>query len=916
MGAGPDPAGECSLPQLLQLQGAPVGGTATAGGLSIGRLSAVAAHAQAARAHAHAAFAAAVRATTAAAAAGEEEREGEAGQATHGEDSPLCCALQQALQDGWLLLPLAPAAVSEAMCDATLPCGSGAAISRVRALLVSVLLPAVACAEFTAKAALCCCGESPPPASVAPSGAAAGLCHLPELSQLLRAAASPSAEAPLSPDHLAHLAEVAHATAAGIAPALPPASRAALAAEATALASAAVVAALEAHTSLRYSRRLRAELQAALLAPADSAGAASPPAASVDAGCSSGARAAAGAALPSRQLAAAASQLESEASVVHYSACAGLCRQLLHLAPTRSDCLPVLDRIAALVQGSLTSLAAVTAGASPSASPASSASSSSSSAHPWAGAAAGGSSGGSVIAGQLERSTYPLDELDYAGSLAWNHGVQLYRLQLWERAERFLAWTTKLLPAMRALSCAAQGAAAGLPDARSAGGQGAAGGSAAAAAHLQSAALSWAGEAAPAGSGMAAQLEALLAGSGSATGRGSAPLSAAGFGAASAAACAATTCVCLAAAEHLTQQHAHLRALRQQLEQHRRADVAGKAAAAQGIASGVAPVTRATSGSAGAVPHATAATIAATAVVTAVSAPPLAPRVQEGAPLPPAPKAIGPFDAAEVTSSSVRSAGATAAHGFSSAADPSSAGQPSVDAIPTAGNQAAAASGSVCVQVQAASGGGAAVGGGHCVAAQMAWGGAGCAGAESGMAVDAGSSEPVVGSERAVIAAAFARAKDIAHSASHAQEDRPAPALPSPAATALSAASDAATCPSAAPIANVELPQQQQQHADAAGSHLSAGLMTAAPSPLPAGLGSWGMTARMDAAAGGRVAETMQQDGDSDGTFDLAHEVEASRVAFLGTCAPSEGSKPGPAAAGCVSMQMDKQETGSCGEEL
>ena len=41
---------------------------------------------------------------------------------------------------------------------------------------------------------------------------------------------------------------------------------------------------------------------------------------------------------------------------------------------------------------------------------------------------------------------FPIEELDFMGVLAWNHGCFFYRMNVLERAERFMHWTIQILP--------------------------------------------------------------------------------------------------------------------------------------------------------------------------------------------------------------------------------------------------------------------------------------------------------------------------------------------------------------------------------------------------------------------------------------------------------------------------------------
>lgn len=146
---------------------------------------------------------------------------------------------------------------------------------------------------------------------------------------------------------------------------------------------------------------------------------------------------------------------------VDFPACAALCRQLLQLAPSRAECLPVLDRIASLVQASLATAASVNMqvqalgeAADPRVDADSTTLTTAATAATTASAAASPSSPQQLQRALLASAVFPSDELDYAGALAWNHGVALFRSGLLDRADAFMAWTKRMLPPLRALLAA------------------------------------------------------------------------------------------------------------------------------------------------------------------------------------------------------------------------------------------------------------------------------------------------------------------------------------------------------------------------------------------------------------------------------------------------------------------------------
>ena len=324
-----------------------------------------------------------------------------------GISADLCCGAARALlADAWAVLPLAPAytlglalgsetdASTVASALAT-NCADACIISQVRTLLICGVLPALTCSEFAAKAAQV--------AAAVPSSSQAELQA--DLTSMLKAAASTLSDVPLAPLHCEFIAEAV--LRAGRVPDRRPSSSGVLsptaaltsapAAWAARLATDALTTAVDAHVGSRYARRLRAELATAatsITARLESASATVAPALT-------------------RWLAAFDA---ASTSSVDFGACARFCRRQLHLAPSRSDCMPVLVRIALLVDASM-------------------------------------------AAGSAASTPFPIAELDYAAVTAWNHGVAMFRLQLLGQAEAFMGWTVRALPALQAMLMASSIAA-------------------------------------------------------------------------------------------------------------------------------------------------------------------------------------------------------------------------------------------------------------------------------------------------------------------------------------------------------------------------------------------------------------------------------------------------------------------------
>jgi hypothetical protein len=131
----------------------------------------------------------------------------------------------------------------------------------------------------------------------------------------------------------------------------------------------------------------------------------------------------------SRALGLAIQAAHRKAPAVDYGLIASLLRRQLHLSPSKSDTLPILERIRSEVQASLRS-------------------------HPIA------SASGSTLAtlddtvmqeenGRLStwtnQAVYPLEEADYAICHAWNSGVAFYKMRNYSKASMFMGWAVSML---------------------------------------------------------------------------------------------------------------------------------------------------------------------------------------------------------------------------------------------------------------------------------------------------------------------------------------------------------------------------------------------------------------------------------------------------------------------------------------